>query len=89
MKHVKIMTITGTYPLILAHSYLVAHTYSLAHSNIEQEDECVKSTFQPLQVLCEVNGFIIPAIIDTGIFTRSLTHSYALTHSLIQGHKYL
>lgn len=39
---------------------------NISNGSNEHEDECTKSTFQPLQVLCEVNGFIIPAIIDTG-----------------------
>lgn len=58
--------ISNGYSFTFIHSYFLVFTHTI-HSSNEHEDECTKSTFQPLQVLCEVNGFIIPAIIDTGI----------------------
>lgn len=38
----------------------------LSSKSLSDEDFDFNETFSPLQVLCEVNGFAIPAIIDTG-----------------------
>ena len=73
--------ISNGYSFTLIHSlFSCIYSHWLIHSNNEHEDECTKSTFQPLQVLCEVNGFIIPAIIDTGIAYSLI---YLFIHSLI------
>ena len=39
------------------------------------DDECVH--FEPLQISCEINGFIIPAIVDTGAQVTVMSESCA------------
>jgi hypothetical protein len=35
------------------------------------------STFQPIQVMCEINGFIVPAVVDTGAEISVMSSSCA------------
>lgn len=59
----------------IAASKLQRPTYSSDTSREEDitEDEC----FEPLQIPCEINGYIIPAIVDTGAQITVMSESCA------------
>ena len=50
------------------------NTYTSSH---EVDEDQVDDPFQPLQIPCEINGYIIPAIVDTGAQITVMSESCA------------